>query len=71
MSALFGIFAILLGVAAFMFTNPAGVPIFGLAFGAAGFLRESRGSKRAGIFILLSLGTLISSAGILRSFHFL
>src|SRR6266478_5443008 len=32
------------------------VPVLGLAFAAAGFLRESRGSKRRFVFVLLAIG---------------
>jgi hypothetical protein len=69
MSILFGLLAVVFGVGAFAFANPAGVPIFGLAFAAAGFLRESRGSKRMGVFILLGVGSLICAVGLLRAFH--
>jgi hypothetical protein len=41
MSIILGIFAVVFGAGAFAFANPAGVPIFGLAFAGAGFLRES------------------------------
>jgi hypothetical protein len=59
------------GIGAFAFADPVGVPVFGLAFAAAGFLREFRGSKRLFVFILLGAGTLICAVGILRSFHLL
>jgi hypothetical protein len=45
------------------------VPVFGLAFVAAGFLREFRGSKRVAVFIFLGLVTMICVFGALRSFH--
>jgi hypothetical protein len=38
--------SIVFGVASFAFGNPAGVPVFGLAFATAGFLREALGKKR-------------------------
>jgi hypothetical protein len=69
MSILFGILAVVFGIGAFAFADPVGVPIFGLAFAAAGFLRESRGSERAAVLILLCMGTLICAVGLLRSFH--
>ena len=69
MSIFFGLLAVVFGVGAFAFANPAGVPIFGLAFAAAGFLREFRGSKRMVVFILLGAGSLICAVGVLRSFH--
>jgi hypothetical protein len=69
MSICFGFLAALFGVGAFAFTNPAGVPVFGLAFAAAGFLRESRGSKRIAVFALLGAGACICAVGLLRSFQ--
>jgi hypothetical protein len=69
MSIVFGILALIFGIGTFAFANPAGVPIFGLAFVAAGFLREFRGNKRMAVFILLGLGMLICTFGTLRSFH--
>ncbi len=69
MSIFFGILAVLFGAGAFAFANPAGVPVFGLAFAAAGFLRESRGSKRLAVFILLGVGVLLCVIGTLRSLH--
>jgi hypothetical protein len=69
MSIFFGVLAVVFGVGAFAFADPVGVPVFGLAFAAAGFLRESRGSKRMAVFILLGAGTLICAVGLLRSFH--
>jgi len=69
MSIIFGILALFFGIGAFAFANPAGVPVFGLAFAAAGFLREFRNSKRAAVFFLLGLATLICAFGTLRSLH--
>jgi hypothetical protein len=69
MSIFFGLLAVVFGIGAFAFANPAGVPVFGLAFAAAGFLRESRGSKRMAVFILLGAGSLICAVGMLRAFH--
>ena len=71
MSIILGTLAVLLGVGAFAFANPAGVPIFGLALAAAGFLRELRGRKRIPVVALLVLGSLINALGTLRSFHLL
>lgn len=71
MSIFFGVLALVFGIGAFAFADPVGVPVFGLAFAAAGFLREVRGSKRMVVFILLGAGTLICAVGILRSFHLL
>ena len=71
MSIFFGVLALVFGIGAFAFADPVGVPVFGLAFAEAGFLREFRGSKRLFVFILLGAGTLICAVGILRSFHLL
>ena len=84
MSILFGLLAVISGIAAFAFANPAGLPVFGLAFAAAGYLREYRGSQRAAVlgdfvksrgpqrmpvYALLGVGSLICAVGVLRSFH--
>jgi hypothetical protein len=69
MSILFGFLAIALGVGTFAFADPAGVPVCGLAFAGAGFLRESRGRKRMPVFVMLGVGTLICTVGLLRAFH--
>jgi len=71
MSIFFGLLAVVFGIGAFAFADPVGVPVFGLAFAAAGFLRESRGSKRMAVFVLLGVGSLICAIGLLRSFHIL
>jgi hypothetical protein len=71
MSIFFGLLAVVFGVGAFAFGNPAGVPIFGLAFAGAGFLRESRGKKRMAVFVLLGAGTLICIVGTLRSLQYM
>jgi hypothetical protein len=69
MSIFYGVLAVVSGIGGFVFADPAGVPVFGLAFAAAGFMRESRGSRRAGVFALLGVGSLICVVGLLRSFH--
>ena len=51
-----GVVSVLLGAMSLGFLNPAGVPVIGLAFAAAGFVRESRESKRIFVFILLAIG---------------
>lgn len=56
MPIFFAVASILFGAGSFAFDNPAGVPVFGLAFAAAGFLRESRGAKRSYVFGLLAIG---------------
>jgi hypothetical protein len=71
MSIFYGLLAVVFGIGAFAFANPAGVPVFGLLFAAAGFFREIRGTKRMIVFILLGAGSLICAVGVLRSFHLL
>ena len=68
MSILFAIVGMVLGFGSFAFGNPAGVPVFGLAFVAAGFLRESRARKRTAVFVLLGAASLICMVGTFRSF---
>jgi hypothetical protein len=51
-----GVVSVLLGGMAFAFLNPAGVPVVGLAFAAAGLVRESREGKRIFVFLLLVVG---------------
>ena len=70
MSIFFGVLSVLSGLGAFAFASPAGVPVFGLAFAAAGSLREFRGRKRIAVFLLLGVGSLICAVGTLRSLHF-
>ena len=69
MSIFFGLLAVVFGIGALVFADPVGVPVFGLAFAAAGFLRESRGSKRMAVFVLLGAGSMICVVGVMRSFH--
>ena len=59
MPVFFAIASIIFGAGSFAYGNPAGVPVFGLAFAAAGFLRESRSSKRRFVFALLAVGVVL------------
>jgi len=59
MPIFFALASITFGIGSFAYGNPAGLPVFGLAFAAAGFLRESRASKRSFVFILLAVGVII------------
>jgi hypothetical protein len=68
MSIFFAALAVAFGIGGFVFVNPAGLPIFGLAFAAAGFLRESRSRKRKAVLAFLGIGALVCSVGLLRSF---
>jgi hypothetical protein len=63
MPIFFAIASILFGAGSFAFANSAGVPVFGLAFAAAGFLRESRGAKRRFVFVLLIVGAALCAYG--------
>jgi hypothetical protein len=56
MPVFFALASILFGAGSFAFANSAGVPVFGLAFAAAGFLRESRAAKRPWVFAVLTIG---------------
>lgn len=51
-----GVVSVLLGAMSLGFLNPAGVPVIGFAFAGAGFVRESRESKRIFALILLAVG---------------
>lgn len=63
------IVSVVLGVLSLGFLNPAGVPVIGLAFAAAGLVRESREGKRAWIFVLLAIGTALCAYATFISFH--
>jgi hypothetical protein len=51
--------SLLIGGLSLGFLNPAGVPVIGLAFAAAGLLRESREGKRGFVFILLGIAIVL------------
>ena len=69
MSVFFGLFSLCLGAGAFCFSDPAGIPVFGLAFAGAGALREARGAKRASAYALLTISALICAFGVFRALH--
>jgi hypothetical protein len=54
-----GLASIVLGAMSLGFPNPAGVPVVGLVFAAAGVLRESREGKRPMAFVVLAIGALL------------
>jgi hypothetical protein len=56
---LFAILSLGAGVASFAAGNPAGLPVLGLAFGAAGALREYRGLKRSWVLGLVAIGLVV------------
>jgi hypothetical protein len=55
------------GITSFGSGNPAALPVFGLAFGAAALVRESRGSRRKPIFVASGLGCLVCGLGTIVS----
>jgi hypothetical protein len=63
MNIVYAVLGLVLGLSAFAFRDPAAVPVFGLAFGLAAVLRESRGLKRRGVLALACVGCLISLVG--------
>jgi len=63
MPVFFALASILFGAGSFAFANPAGAPVFGLAFAAAGFLRESRTAKRPWVFAVLTIGLALCAYG--------
>ena len=63
MPIFFAVASIIFGAGSFAFANSAGVPVFGLAFAAAGFLRESRDQRRRFVFALLIIGIALSAYG--------
>jgi hypothetical protein len=67
MPLFFAVVSIIFGAGSLAFENPAGGPVFALAFAAAGFLRESRGAKRNWIFALLIIGLGLSVYGTVLS----
>ena len=67
MNWIYSSLSILAGVASFGFGNPAGLPVFGLAFGAAAALRESRSSRRLPVYLAAGFGCLVSALGTLIS----
>ncbi|MEI7535137.1 MAG: hypothetical protein WCK57_12280 [Verrucomicrobiae bacterium] len=69
MSILSGFLVVVVGIEAFVFASPPDLPTWGLAVAGVGFLKESRGSKRIGVFVLLGAGSLICAVGLLRAFH--
>ena len=63
-----GVVSVLLGTTSLGFLNPAGVPVVGLAFAAAGLTCESRANKRIFVFIFTRLPER-HCADMLRIFH--
>jgi hypothetical protein len=67
MSVLYTILAFIFGAGSFAFGNSAGVPVFGLAFAAAGWLREARSTKRKLVYLPLSIATALCAYATLIS----
>ena len=63
MNYVYAVLSLGLGLSAFAFRDPAGVPVLGLAFGLAAVLRESRGSKRRAVLAIAGVGSAISLVG--------
>jgi hypothetical protein len=63
------IVSVVLGALSFRFLNPAGVPVIGLAFAAAGFVCESRAMKRTWMFVLLGVGGALCGYATFISLH--
>jgi hypothetical protein len=61
--------SVVLGALSFGFLNPAGIPVIGMAFAAAGFVRESREGKRAWVFALLAVGAVLCGYATFIAFH--
>lgn len=59
MTAFLGILSLVSGLGSFLFANPAGLPVLGLASAAAGILREYHGSKRSRMFMFLTIGLVL------------
>jgi hypothetical protein len=55
----YSVLAILAGIASFEYGTPVSLPVFGLAFGAAALLRESRSSRRFPVLFSAALGCLV------------
>ncbi len=63
MEIFYAVIALLLGGMSFVMANPAGMPVFALAFAAAGFLRERRGARRKWLLALLAVAIIIGVIG--------
>jgi hypothetical protein len=48
---------------AFALQDPAAVPVFGLAFGAAGLIREARGPRRKAVLAIACVGIVVCLVG--------
>jgi hypothetical protein len=68
MSIFYGFLAFVLSVLGLGLAAPEGV-FFGLAFAAAGYLREYRGRKRMLVFVFLDVDGLICAVGLWRLFY--
>ena len=63
MNYAYAVLSLALGLGAFAFRDPAGVPVLGLAFGLAAVLREYRGLKRRVVLALAAVGCVVSLVG--------
>ncbi len=67
MNLLYTALSVLAGIASLQSGHPRGLPVLGLAFGAAAVLRESRGSRRLLVLLVAGLGCLASGLGTIGS----
>jgi len=63
MSIVLGILSILCGYLSFGAGNPPVIPVLGIAFAAAGLVRENRGLKRKGVLVLCAVALALSVVG--------
>ena len=63
MSIVLGILSVLCGYLSFGAGNPPVIPVVGIAFAAAGLVRENRGLKRKGVLVLCVLALVLSVVG--------
>jgi hypothetical protein len=68
MAILLGILSLGCGYLSFGAGNPPVIPVLGIAFGAAGLLRENRGDKRKGVVILCWVALALSVVGTVMLF---
>ena len=68
MSVVLGILSIVCGYLSLGSGNPPVIGVFGIAFAAAGLVRENRGEKRRGVVILCAVALALSIVGTILLF---
>jgi len=63
MNVVYGVLSLALGAWSFTLGDPAAIPVLGFAFGAAGLVRESRGSKRVVVILDIWSGAVLGIIG--------